>query len=122
MQFNEKIREHRLQYNVKAQDVARELLITPSHYSDIENGKAEIALDEQEDFYYDVQCAVNKLKGRWIDRDGLDWVTVDDLVLKQAIQYVNKGKNLTQICVLMGVHDGDLAQKLDLAGVSGYAY
>lgn len=120
MTINEKVRDYRLKHNVKAQDVARELLLTPGQYSDIENGKTEIIYDNHEDFYYDVCCAVDKIKGKRVDRDGLEWVTVDDVILQQAIQYINKGKNLIQVCVLMGVHDGDLAKQLDRVGVTNY--
>lgn len=122
MEYYEKLRDYRIKNKVKAQDVAQELLLTPSQYSDIENGKTDIIYDNQEDFYYDVCCAVDKLKGHRVDRDGLEWVTVDDNVLQQAIQLINKGKNLIQVCVIMGVHDDDLARRLDMAGVTNYAY
>lgn len=119
MQFNERIRMLRLKNNVKAKDLARELLMSPSQYSEIERGRKVVKPDYQEVFLEDVETAIQKLNSQtWVDRDGLEWNRVTPNILMRAKKDIQKGKNVIQVSIKYGVSDEELLQHLDV-GVSG---
>ena len=119
MQFNEKIRMLRLKNNVKAKDLARELLMSPSQYSEIERGRKVVKPDYQEVFLEDVETAIQKLNSQtWVDRDGLEWNRVTPTILMRAKKDIQKGKNVIQVSIKYGVSDEELLQHLAV-GVSG---
>lgn len=119
MQFNEKIRMLRLNSNVKAKDLASELLMSPSQYSEIERGRKVVKPDYQEVFLEDVETAIQKLNSQtWVDRDGLEWNRVTPNILMRAKKDMQKGKNVIQVSIKYGVSDEDLLQHLDV-GESG---
>lgn len=117
MQFNEKIRMLRLQNNVKAKDLASELLMSPSQYSEIERGRKVIKPDYQEVFLEDVETAIQKLNSQtWVDRDGLEWNRVTPNILMRAKKDIQKGKNVIQVSIKYGVSDEELLQHLAVGG------
>lgn len=117
MQFNEKIRMLRLQNNVKAKDLASELLMSPSQYSEIERGRKVIKPDYQEVFLEDVETAIQKLNSQtWVDRDGLEWNRVTPNILMRAKKDIQKGKNVIQVSIKYGVSDEELLQHLGVGG------
>lgn len=119
MQFNEKIRMLRLNSNVKAKDLASELLMSPSQYSEIERGRKVVKPDYQEVFLEDVETAIQKLNSQtWVDRDGLEWNRVTPNILMRAKKDIQKGKNVIQVSIKYGVSDEELLQHLAV-GVSG---
>lgn len=119
MQFNEKIRMLRLNSNVKAKDLASELLMSPSQYSEIERGRKVVKPDYQEVFLEDVETAIQKLNSQtWVDRDGLEWNRVTPTILMRAKKDIQKGKNVIQVSIKYGVSDEELLQHLAV-GVSG---
>lgn len=119
MQFNEKIRMLRLNSNVKAKDLASELLMSPSQYSEIERGRKVVKPDYQEVFLEDVETAIQKLNSQtWVDRDGLEWNRVTPNILMSAKKDIQKGKNVIQVSIKYGVSDEELLQHLGV-GVSG---
>lgn len=119
MQFNERIRMLRLKNNVKAKDLARELLMSPSQYSEIERGRKVVKPDYQGVFLEDVETAIQKLNSQtWVDRDGLEWNRVTPNILMRAKKDIQKGKNVIQVSIKYGVSDEELLQHLAV-GVSG---
>lgn len=113
MQFNEKIRMLRIKSNVKAKDLASELLLSPSQYSDIERGRKAVKPDYQEVFLEDVEAAIQKLNSKtWVDRDGLEWNRVTPNILMRAKKDIQKGKNVIQVSIKYGVSDEELLQQL----------
>lgn len=119
MQFNERIRMLRLKNNVKAKDLASELLMSPSQYSEIERGRKVVKPDYQEVFLEDVETAIQKLNSQtWVDRDGLEWNRVTPNILMSAKKDIQKGKNVIQVSIKYGVSDEELLQHLSV-GVSG---
>lgn len=119
MQFNEKIRMLRVKSNVKAKDLASELLLSPSQYSEIERGRKVVKPDYQEVFLEDVETAIQKLNSQtWVDRDGLEWNRVTPNILMRAKKDMQKGKNVIQVSIKYGVSDEDLLQHLGV-GESG---
>lgn len=119
MQFNEKIRMLRVKSNVKAKDLASELLLSPSQYSEIERGRKVVKPDYQGIFLEDVETAIQKLNSQtWVDRDGLEWNRVTPNILMRAKKDMQKGKNVIQVSIKYGVSDEDLLQHLGV-GESG---
>lgn len=115
MQFHDRIRMLRVTSNIKAKDLARELLMSPSQYSEIERGKKKVKEDYQAILLEDVETAIQKLNNQtWVDRDGLEWNRVTPSILMRAKKDIQQGKNVIQVSIKYGVSDEDLLQHLDV--------
>lgn len=120
--FHKTVKQLRLQSGLKSKDIARELLLSASQYSAIENGKTKVKESYREEFIEDLQMAIQKLSKVWVDSDGLEWNRVTENVIKQAKQEFNRGKNIIQISVKYGVSDDELAKHLHELGIDTKKY
>lgn len=120
--FHNTVKQLRLQSGLKSKDIARELLLSASQYSAIENGKSKVKESYREEFIEDLQMAIHKLSKVWVDSDGLEWNRVTESVIKQAKQEFNRGKNIIQISVKYGVSDDELAKQLNELGIDTKKY
>lgn len=120
--FHNTVKQLRLKSGLKSKDIARELLLSASQYSAIENGKSKVKEANREEFIEDLQMAIHKLSKVWVDADGLEWNRVTESVIKQAKQEFNRGKNIIQISVKYGVSDDELAKHLHEIGIDTKKY
>lgn len=118
----DELKELRVENNIRLLDLAEELGMSTGQLSMHESGVRKLRTYNIEAFEEDYRCAVKKIKERndeyEVDHEGLVWKKVTPERLSIAKELMERGRNIVQVGIELGVDEESLIKEMDRHGIT----